>query len=70
MRELGLEPSPAGVAGHFQDMLTAFIIDHVDEAYQDRLTDMGLRTLVTATLMQSSADKVRLADEALRFALA
>ena len=67
MQELGLEPSPAGVARRFQDLLTAFVIDHTDEAYQDTLTEMGLRTLVTATLMQTSADKVRLADEVLNF---
>ncbi len=68
MAEVGLEPSPAGVARHFQDVLTAFVIDHADEAYQDEVSDLGLRTLVTATLMQSSADKVRLADEVLQFA--
>lgn len=68
MQELGMEVSPIGVARHFRDVLTAFVIDHTDETYQDTLTDMGLRTLVTATLMQSGADKVRLADEVLQFA--
>ncbi|MDX1523920.1 MAG: 2-phospho-L-lactate transferase [Anaerolineae bacterium] len=68
MAELGLEVSPVGVARHLQDVLTGFVIDHVDQAHQDALTDMGLRTLVTATVMQTPSDRIRLADQVLEFA--
>lgn len=67
MEELGLEVSPVGVARHLQDVLTAFVIDHADEAYQDAVTDLGLRTLVTNTVMHNDEDKVRLAQEVVEF---
>ena len=70
MRELGLEVSPVGVARHLRAVLTRFVIDHTDEAYQDDLTDVGLPTLVTATVMQRIEDRVRLAAEVLTFAAA
>lgn len=68
MTELGLEVSPVGVARHLQEVLTGFVIDHVDEAHQDALTDLGLRTLVTATVMTHDTERVRLAAEVLQFA--
>ena len=68
MGELQMDVSPVGVAKHLQEVLTHFVIDHVDQALQDPLSDMGLRTLVTATFMQSDSDKVRLAEEVLAFA--
>jgi LPPG:FO 2-phospho-L-lactate transferase len=68
MTELGLEVSPAGVARHLKDVLTGFVIDHLDEAHQDAITEMGLRTLVTATIMKDDQARVRLAQEVLEFA--
>jgi LPPG:FO 2-phospho-L-lactate transferase len=68
MAELNMEVSPVGVARHMQDVLTGFVIDHIDEASQEPLSEMGLRTLVTGTVMVNNADRVRLADEVLQFA--
>ena len=68
MTELGLEVSPAGVAHHLRDVLNGFVIDHLDEPHQDAITDMGLRTLVTGTIMNNNEAKVRLAKEILEFA--
>lgn len=68
MTELGLEVSPAGVAHHLRDVLNGFVIDHLDEPYQDAITDMGLRTLVTGTIMNNNEARVRLAKEILEFA--
>jgi LPPG:FO 2-phospho-L-lactate transferase len=68
MTELGLEVSPAGVAHHLRDVLNGFVIDHLDESYQDVITDMGLRTLVTGTIMNNNEARVRLAKEILEFA--
>ena len=49
-------------------MLTHFVLDHVDQAHQDAVTDLGLRTLVTGTVMSSNEDRVKLAQEVLAFA--
>ena len=68
MSELGMDVSAAGVANQLKDVLTGFVIDHLDEAQQDTITDMGLRTLVTATIMNNNEARVRLAKEILEFA--
>ena len=68
MKELGLDVSATGVANQLKDVLTGFVIDHLDEAQQDRITVMGLRTLVTATIMNNNEARVRLAKEVLAFA--
>jgi LPPG:FO 2-phospho-L-lactate transferase len=68
MSALGMEISPVGIARHLKEVLTGFVIDHVDEAYQDELTDMGLRTLVTGIVMKRNEERVKLAQEVLDFA--
>ncbi|MEM7346933.1 MAG: 2-phospho-L-lactate transferase [Chloroflexota bacterium] len=69
MSELGMEVSPVGVAQHLQDVLTGFVIDTDDEAYQAQLNEMGLQTLVTSTMMTDNQERVRLATEVLNFAM-
>ena len=68
MRELGLEVSPGGVARYLKDVLSGFVLDTLDEAHQDAITDLGLRTLVTGTVMMNNEDRVRLAKAVLEFA--
>jgi LPPG:FO 2-phospho-L-lactate transferase len=68
MTELGMEVSPLGVARHLRDVLTGFVLDHVDQLYQDEITNLGLRTLVTGTVMVNHEDRIRLAQEVLEFA--
>ena len=68
MTELGMEVSPIGVAQHLKEVLTGFVLDHVDQAYQAEITDLGLRTLVTGTIMSNNEDRIRLAQEVLDFA--
>jgi LPPG:FO 2-phospho-L-lactate transferase len=67
MKELGLDVSPLGVAQHLREVLTHFVIDHADETYQEALTNLGLRTLLTATVMKNDTERVRLALEGLEF---
>jgi LPPG:FO 2-phospho-L-lactate transferase len=69
MTELDLDVSPVGVARYLREVLTGFVFDHVDESHQDAITNLGLRTLVTATVMRTEADRVKLAQEVLEFAL-
>ncbi|GAB4454983.1 MAG: 2-phospho-L-lactate transferase [Anaerolineae bacterium] len=68
MAELGQDVSPLGVARHLQDVLTGFVLDHVDQAYQEAVSELGLRSLVTGTVMLNDEDRVRLAREVLAFA--
>ncbi|NEP83791.1 MAG: 2-phospho-L-lactate transferase [Okeania sp. SIO3B3] len=68
MAELGLEASAVGVARHLLDVLNHFVVDHADEDHQDTLSDLGLRSLATNTIMTSNEDRVRLANEILAFA--
>lgn len=68
MSELGLEVSARGVAGQLKDVLTGFVIDQLDAAHQAAISAMGLRTLVTATIMNNDQARVRLAQEVLEFA--
>jgi LPPG:FO 2-phospho-L-lactate transferase len=68
MAELGMEVSPLGVARHLSDVLTHFVLDHVDQGHQEAITDLGLRVLVTGTVMASNEDRVKLAREVLEFA--
>ncbi len=69
MRELGMEVSPVSVARHYQDLLTGFVLDRQDENLKTEIAfDLGIRTLVTDTVMTADADRVRLAREVLEFA--
>lgn len=69
MRELGLEVSPVGVARYYQDLLTGFVLDQRDENLKMTIAfDLGIRTLVTDTIMSTEQDRVRLAQEVLEFA--
>lgn len=68
MRELGLEVSAVSVARHYQDLLTGFILDRQDETLKMKIAfELGIRTLVTDTVMKTDQDRVRLAAEALEF---
>lgn len=68
MQELGMDVSPSGVARHLQDVLTGLVIDHVDRSQSEAITALGLRTLITNTVMQNEGERVRLAQEILNWA--
>ena len=69
MRELGLEPSTLEVARHYGALANGWIIDASDRDSLPTLEAMGFRVRVTNTIMRNTEDKVRLAREALDFAL-
>ena len=64
MRELGVSPSPVGIAAHYAPFLDALVIDHVDEPNKPH----ARATLVTNTVMKNDQDRIRLAKEVVRFA--
>lgn len=67
MRELGERPSAASVARRYVDLLDAFVLDEVDREEAGTIEKMGLRVLVTNTVMNTLEDKTRLAREVLDF---
>jgi LPPG:FO 2-phospho-L-lactate transferase len=62
--ELGIEPSALAVAEHYRNLLTGFVLDSKDEQLSDKFRG---KILVTDTLMNSPADRARLAMDVLQF---
>ena len=62
--ELGIEPSALAVAEHYENFLTGIVVDSLDSEIAKQIR---IPTLVTNTLMNSNADRARLAQETLTF---
>lgn len=62
--ELGIGPSALAVADHYRNLLSGFVLDNTDRHLSDKIE---IRALVTNTLMNSHADRVRLAMDVLQF---
>jgi LPPG:FO 2-phospho-L-lactate transferase len=67
-RELGIEPSALAVARHYGSLLSGFILDHADASQAAEIQALGLRPLITDTLMPDAENRRRLAAETLAFA--
>ena len=65
LRELGLAPTPAAVAGCYDGLLDGLVIDTADAALP---TPPKIAPLATDTLMRDETDQHRLAEEILAFA--
>lgn len=65
--ELGIEPSALAVAKHYRGILTGFVLDNVDVAMENEIKQLGIKTLVTDTLMNNLTDRTRLAEDVLHF---
>jgi LPPG:FO 2-phospho-L-lactate transferase len=65
--ELGIQPSAIAVAQHYQDLLTDFIFDTLDQEQAAAIGSLGMRALVTDTVMKTKDDRRRLAEEVLQF---
>jgi LPPG:FO 2-phospho-L-lactate transferase len=63
--ELGIEPSALAVAEHYRNLLTGFVLDNQDRQLSDNFKTSKI--LVTDTLMNSPADRARLATDVLQF---
>jgi len=66
MRSLSVEPSALSVAYLYRDFIDTLIIDRVDEDLEKRIEALGIKAVVTDTIMRSLGDKVRLARIAMR----
>ena len=70
LSSLGRESSAVGVAREYVDIVDAFVLDSVDAAMSPSIEVLGMRTLVTDTIMSDDAERARLAGEVLAFATA
>ncbi len=68
LTSLGHESSARGVAGIYRDLATHFVLDTVDAALEPDIASLGLRTLVTDTVMRDHPGRTRLARTTLDFA--
>ncbi len=66
-QELGITPSAIAVAEQYQDLLSGFVLDRVDENQAETIAALGVQTLETDTLMKTVEDRRRFAEEVLDF---
>lgn len=66
-QELGETPSAGAVAAHYKDILTGFVFDEQDRHELEKIERWRIIALVTDILMKNDQDRVRLAEEVLRF---
>jgi LPPG:FO 2-phospho-L-lactate transferase len=68
LASLGRESSAVGVAREYAALVDGFVLDAIDGATATTIEALGLRTLVTDTIMVDDAARERLAGEVLGFA--
>ena len=66
-RELGIEPSALAVAKQYQNLAKGFVLDTIDAQFEADIGRLNMQTLVTNTLMRTSGDRRRLAEDVLNF---
>jgi LPPG:FO 2-phospho-L-lactate transferase len=66
LRALGHQPSALGVAGLYRDLCTVFVLDHADRRAAAAVEKLGMRAVVTDTIMSDETRSARLADVVLR----
>ncbi|NQV60143.1 MAG: 2-phospho-L-lactate transferase [Alphaproteobacteria bacterium] len=62
MAELGMPSTALAVAQHYGDLLDGFVLDHGDQDQADAVAALGIRPLVTKTVMESLEDRIKLAE--------
>jgi LPPG:FO 2-phospho-L-lactate transferase len=67
LASLGRESSAVGVAREYADIADGFVMDTLDGATSAAVEALGLRTLVTDSIMADDAGRARLAGEVLQF---
>jgi LPPG:FO 2-phospho-L-lactate transferase len=68
LASLGHESSALGVARLYADWVDTFVLDNVDAAHAPAVEALGLKVLVTDTIMSDDAARARLAGEILGYA--
>ena len=62
LRELGHRPDSLGVAQLYHDVAGTLVIDHLDAELADGVRELGLRCVVTTTVMADPLDARRLCE--------
>jgi LPPG:FO 2-phospho-L-lactate transferase len=66
LRALGHQASALGVARLYRDLCGVFVLDNVDRSAAAAIEKLGMRAVVTDTIMADEARSARLADVVLR----
>ncbi|MEM2321226.1 MAG: 2-phospho-L-lactate transferase [Candidatus Bathyarchaeia archaeon] len=61
MRGLGLEVSAYSVAYLYRDFLDNFVLDNIDKEEKDKIESLGIKVILTNTIMKTPEDRVKLA---------
>lgn len=69
MRARGVEPTALGVARFYAGLIDALVIDHADAALAPAIEALGVRAVVTDTIMRGPAEKAALARTAYEVAI-
>jgi LPPG:FO 2-phospho-L-lactate transferase len=65
--DLGHEVSARGVAALYSDFIKLFVLDEKDKEIQSEIESLGLKVVVTDTIMKTIEDKRRLARQVIEF---
>ena len=68
LRELGHEVSALAVARHYRGLIDGFVLDREDAALAPEVEALGMRALVTNTIMRNEEVSATLAAQVLEFA--
>lgn len=66
-QEMGIQPSAAAVAAHYRDWLTGFVLHTSDANEFEKISRSRIIPLVTDIIMNHHRDRVRLAEDVLKF---
>jgi LPPG:FO 2-phospho-L-lactate transferase len=61
LRGLGVEVSPRGIARLYRGLVDVFVLDREDAAWAPRVAALGMRPVVTDTIMRTPGRAARLA---------
>lgn len=67
MVELGMNPSAAGIARHYAEILSGFVADRADASALSEITALGIRARAASIAMLNCEDKIALARDTLGF---
>ena len=65
LEELDYPVSPITIAKLYRDFLDVFVLDDQDVQMREEIETMGLKVVVTNTVMKNDQEKIRLANELL-----
>ena len=68
MAELGVEISALGIARHYAGLIDGIVIDEADRDLLQPIEELGIKVLVTNTIMRDLKSKSRLAEQTVDFA--